>query len=140
MTISAKAHYACLAMLDLAVHDASVEPLAVRQIAARHDIPSAFLTQILQQLRGAGLVRSTRGSQGGYRLAKPADRIRLSDICQAVTLGASDGPQDSDTGESRLLNHVWMQAAAAQQCVLEQHRLSDLARRCTPSDASMFYI
>ena len=68
MQISAKTEYACIAVLDLAMSYDGGEPLQIRKIAAAHDIPSGFLVQILLQLKTAGLVTSTRGASGGYRL------------------------------------------------------------------------
>ena len=72
MSFSAKTEYACLAMLELALRDGSGEPVRLRDVAAAHRIPSPFLVQILLQLKSAGLVESTRGAAGGYRLA---DRV-----------------------------------------------------------------
>ena len=66
MKVSAKTDYACLAMLELAAHYGSKEPLRIRTIADEHGIPSRFLVQILLQLKGAGFVASTRGAAGGY--------------------------------------------------------------------------
>ncbi len=67
-------------MLELALHHDASELVCVRDIADRHDIPLPFLTQILQQLRSYGLVQSTRGSTGGYRLSRSPDQITMADI------------------------------------------------------------
>ena len=61
----------------------------IREIAERHGIPERYLVQILLQLKGAGLVASTRGAAGGYRLARPAASISLSEVLAAV-----DGPDE----------------------------------------------
>ena len=73
MKISAKAEYACLALLALAQQGPDAPPLRIREISriARR-FPERYLVQILLQLKGAGLVASTRGAAGGYRLARPA--------------------------------------------------------------------
>ncbi len=76
MQIPAKLHYAALAMLELASTEERPQPLALREITQRHGIPQPFLVQILQQLKSAGLVTSTRGSQGGYRLLVDASEVR----------------------------------------------------------------
>jgi len=65
MRISAKAEYACLAMLELAANYAEPQPLRVKAIADAHQIPQRFLLQILLQLKAAGLVASIRGAAGG---------------------------------------------------------------------------
>ena len=68
MRVSAKTEYACIAMLELAAQYGSAEPVRIRRIAERHDVPPRFLVQILLQLKGAGLVASVRGAAGGYHL------------------------------------------------------------------------
>ena len=74
MKLSAKTEYACIAMLELAARYDTGEPIRIRTIADEHDIPSRFLVQILLQLKGAGLVNSTRGASGGYQLVVPRPR------------------------------------------------------------------
>ena len=85
MLFSAKAEYACLAMLELAAQYGDPKPVRLTDIANKHGISSPrFLVQILMQLNKAGLVTSTRGAAGGYHLAKrPAD-ITLADVLAAV--------------------------------------------------------
>ena len=78
MKISAKAEYACLAVLALAQQGPDVVTLRIREISQEYGIPERYLVQILLQLKGAGLVASTRGASGGYRLARPASSISLS--------------------------------------------------------------
>ena len=75
MKLSAKTYYACLAMLDLAQAHHRNLPRKIAQIAAAGDIPGKYLTQILLQLKGAALVGSLRGADGGYQLARPPTRI-----------------------------------------------------------------
>lgn len=69
MKISAKAEYACLAVLALARHGLAAPPMRIREISESSAIPERYLVQILLQLKGAGLVVSTRGASGGYSLA-----------------------------------------------------------------------
>ena len=73
----------------------SRRPLHIREISQEYGIPERYLVQILLQLKGAGLVASTRGAGGGYRLARPASSISLSEI-----LVAMDGPDDARRGPS----------------------------------------
>src|SRR5262249_22120211 len=79
MKISAKAEYACLAVLALARQGPDAPPLRIREISGSYEIPERYLVQILLQLKGAGLVVSTRGAAGGYRLARDAATISLSE-------------------------------------------------------------
>ena len=87
MKISAKAEYACLAVLALARQGPESSPLHIHEISEAFGIPERYLVQILLQLKGAGLVSSTRGVAGGYRLARAATDISLSEVLVAV-----DGP------------------------------------------------
>jgi Rrf2 family transcriptional regulator, cysteine metabolism repressor len=84
MKLSARTEYACLAMLQLAHDYDSGEPVQIRRIAEEHAIPARFLVQILLQLKGAGLVVSTRGATGGYRLARPPRDITLAEIVDVL--------------------------------------------------------
>ena len=77
MKISAKTEYACIAVLELAAQYGTGEPVRIRRIAERHDVPPRFLVQILLQLKGAGLVTSVRGAAGGYQLIQPPEQVSL---------------------------------------------------------------
>lgn len=141
MTISARVHYACLAMLELAIRQGDKSPVAVREITDRHGIPGPFLVQILRTLRMAGWVQSIRGSQGGYRLSVDPSQITLLDIAEAV--GAQDAGCQTETKKTeadQMLQHFWDEAAEASRKVLTDAKLSDLVERCRHGDATMFYI
>ena len=58
--------------------------MQIRRIADEHAIPARFLVQILLQLKGAGLVASTRGAAGGYRLSRPPRDITLADVIEVM--------------------------------------------------------
>ena len=73
MMISTKGRYALRIMADVAQHDGEM-PVSVREIAQRQDISGKYMEQIISVLTRSGLLRSVRGAQGGYHLAKrPAD-------------------------------------------------------------------
>lgn len=84
MNRSAKTEYACLAVLELAAQFGSGETLRVRMIADRQGIPSPFLVQILLQLKSAGVVESTRGAAGGYRLARDPATLSLGEVVAII--------------------------------------------------------
>ena len=143
MTISARVHYACLAMLELAIRHRSDEksPVAVREITDRHGIPGPFLVQILRTLRTAGWVQSTRGSQGGYRLSVDPTQITLLDIAEGVGCQESGCQTEAkQTPADQMLQVFWDDAAEASRKVLAEAKLSDLIERCQHGDAAMFYI
>src|SRR5687768_7208860 len=84
MLFSAKAEYACLAVLELAARYGDTRPVRLTDIADKHGIPQRFLVQILLQLKGAGLIASTRGAAGGYQLAKSPERISIQDVVGVI--------------------------------------------------------
>jgi Rrf2 family transcriptional regulator, cysteine metabolism repressor len=129
--ISAKTQYACIAILELARHFLSKEPVRIRKIADEHDIPARFLVQILIHLRNAGIVQSTRGAAGGYRLARDPRAISLSEVMCAV-----EGGRDAKTSEEAipsspmsLLVAAWEEAEAAQTKVLQGINFAQLVER-----------
>ncbi|MHB1322775.1 MAG: RrF2 family transcriptional regulator [Coriobacteriia bacterium] len=83
MRLSARSEYGLLALIDLAGAD-DARPLATRELAEGRGIPSAFLEQLLADLRRAGLVRSTRGPRGGFGLARRPEEITALDIVEAL--------------------------------------------------------
>lgn len=140
MVISARVHYACLAMLELAVRSDDASPVAIREIADRHGIPGPFLVQIFRTLRTAGWVQSVRGSQGGYRLLVNPSKVTLLDIAEAIGCQESGGRSTANTPLDEVLAEQWEEAAAASRRVLADAKLSDILERCRHGDASMFYI
>src|SRR5258708_29558323 len=84
MRVSAKAEYACVAMLELAASYSEAQPVRIKAIADAQGIPQRFLVQILLQLKTAGLVASVRGAAGGYQLARSPQSISLAAIINAI--------------------------------------------------------
>jgi len=131
--VSTRGDYACRALLSLALN-AEGEPTSVRDIADRTGLPQPYLEQILLALKGAGLVRSKRGVNGGYFLARSPDDILLSQIVSAV-----DGPiVAGDFGEPHadgacdhegqcVLLAVWAHVGDHMRKLLDSYRLSDIA-------------
>ena len=92
MRISAKADYAVRAVVELAAATDD-RPVKAERIATAQGIPLNFLENILGELRHAGIVRSHRGAEGGFRLAKAAELITIADVIRAV-----EGPLASVRG------------------------------------------
>lgn len=84
MKISAKGEYALSAVLELSRRYQDRRPIHVQEIARRQDIPLPYLVQILLELKRLGLVRSKRGAEGGYYLARPPDEITLGDVVRGI--------------------------------------------------------
>lgn len=141
MTISARVHYAALAMAELAARQDDIAPVSIREITDRHGVPGPFLVQILRTLRSAGYVESTRGSQGGYRLAVDPATLTLLDI--ATAMGVQENgcrTEASPTPAGDMLHEIWQEAADASRDVLASKRLIDMVDQVKHGDASMFYI
>lgn len=124
MKITAKAEYACLAIIELArSHDGT--PRRVRDIAEAQGIPERYLVQILLQLKSVGLVQSARGSEGGYQLARPADAITAADVITAID-GPNDAPRKASTPAGRDLGELLRRAWAAERDVLASTTIAQL--------------
>ncbi|MCE9534205.1 MAG: Rrf2 family transcriptional regulator [Planctomycetes bacterium] len=131
---SAKAEYACLAMLELAARHGDQAPVRLKAIADANGIPKRFLVQILLQLKGAGLVASTRGASGGYHLARAPDKISLADIIGIID--HSENPTEMRSGGgsplsplARSIHTVWNSIQDAQQRILDSTNLAELLQR-----------
>lgn len=83
MMISTKGRYALRIMVDVAKFGGE-GPISVREIAGRQDISEKYMEQIVGVLTRNGLLRSVRGAQGGYYLAKPAEEITVGNILRAT--------------------------------------------------------
>lgn len=150
---SAKTEYACIAMLELAAQYGDAQPVRLKSIAEAHEIPERFLVQILLQLKGAGLVVSTRGAAGGYVLAKAPDQITLAEVVSAIDRDGrlervagdkSKPPPKIDSMPSTSLvqavRGLWRDVEAAQRRLLEQTTLADLVRRSQENFALSYTI
>ncbi len=83
-TLTRKTDYALVAMACLAQQADRETTTSARAIADAYHLPLALLMNVLKDLQRHGLIASQRGAGGGYRLARPADRIRLADIVDAI--------------------------------------------------------
>ena len=83
MKLSTKGRYGLRALIDLAQYSEQ-EAVSISSISQRQNISESYLEQLVAKLRKAGLVKSIRGAQGGYRLARPASTISVGDILRAL--------------------------------------------------------
>jgi len=139
---SAKAEYACIAMVELAARYRRGQPVQVKTIADAHAISPRFLVQILLQLKGAGLVASSRGAAGGYVIARAPDTISLADVVYCT----DPLPKASALGElphsvlTDCLQRVWQQVSDAERRVLQHVSLMDLVEQVKTRDLSSYQI
>lgn len=97
MKLSTKGRYGLRALIDLAVNS-ETDSVSISSIASRQGISEAYLEQLMAKLKKAGLIISTRGAQGGYRLARAADQISVGDVLRALE-GNLDAVQCSGLSE-----------------------------------------
>ena len=131
MRVSAKADYAIRATAELAAAEGTGQ-LRADRISEAQDIPIKFLESILLELKHAGIVRSQRGAEGGYALARPGAEISLADVIRAV-----DGPLANVRGDrpenvtykgsAERLTEVWIAVRANLRAILESTSVADLA-------------
>ena len=131
MRMSAKAEYAVRAMTQLASVDGG-GVVKTDDLAKAQGIPAQFLVDILSELRTDRLVRSHRGREGGYELARPATEISIADVLRCIDgplasvrdIGLGDLPY---TGPTKALTDVWRALRASMRSVLETTTLADVA-------------
>src|SRR5689334_12039732 len=131
MRISAKADYAVRAAVELAAAP-DEKPVKAERIATAQGIPLNFLENILGELRHAGVVRSHRGAEGGFRLARAPNEVTVADIIRAVEgplASVRGGPPEeaSYAGPAATLPRVSIAVRANLRKVVEQVTVADIA-------------
>src|SRR6266849_8698775 len=135
MRLSARADYALRAAIELAA--SSGGHVTADQLARAQQIPGKFLETILTQLRRAGLIRSQRGPDGGFWLARPANEISLADIIRAIDgqlLGVrGERPENLGyIGAAEPLQSVWIALRANERAILEDVTLEHVVSGVLP--------
>lgn len=141
MRFSTRARYGLRAMVDLAQHYPENEPTPLAQVAERQGISEGYLEQLMTFLRKGGLVRSVRGSQGGYFLTRHPSRITAGEIVRCLEGPLSptdcvneDEPEVCARAENCVTKVLWKKIKKAIDSVLDATTLEDLSReagRCS---------
>ncbi|ABA22124.1 transcriptional regulator, BadM/Rrf2 family [Trichormus variabilis ATCC 29413] len=132
MELSCKSEYAILALLEMATHYDSGEPMQIRQIAAQQSIPDRYLEQLLATLRRGGILRSQRGSRGGYFLAREPRKISIFEILECLEgleVKTSEENLKSQTLDGSVIEEIWQEARQAANSVLKKYSLQDLCEK-----------
>ena len=129
-------------MLELACQYAGQKPVRLRSIAQRHGIPSRFLVQILLQLKAAGLVQSTRGAAGGYRLTRDPTQVTLRDVTQILDgqPATITSKAENTTSISTTLIDIFNHFRSQQTEMLQTITLAELMQRAEQETNPMYYI
>lgn len=136
MRMSAKAEYAVRAMVQLATVPSGTL-VKTDDLAQAQGIPPQFLVDILTNLRTDRLVRSHRGRDGGYELARPGTEISIADVLRCIDgplasvrdIGLGDLPY---SGPTVALTDVWRALRASMRSVLEETTIADVAANSLP--------
>jgi Rrf2 family protein len=134
--VSARVDYAVRAAVELAAPTEG--PIKGESVADAQQIPLKFLENILLDLKQAGIVRSQRGPEGGYWLARPAAEVSVADVIRAVEgpLATVRGARPETLeyeGSASPLQRVWIALRSAMRDVLETVSLADLAANSLPA-------
>jgi Rrf2 family iron-sulfur cluster assembly transcriptional regulator len=132
MRLTTKGRYAVTAMLDLALHRGR-GPITLADISQRQGISLSYLEQLFSRLRKQGLVESTRGPGGGYRLGRDAEAIAVAHVIAAVDESVDAtrcGGSENCQGEQRCLTHeLWCELSDQIYNFLSGIKLADLVER-----------
>ena len=135
MIVSTRVEYGLMALLDIASHSENDISVSTTDIAERQNISQKYLEQILPLLRQAGLIRAQKGLRGGYRLSRPANLLKLSEVLNALDgsiLAEMEIAEEST--ESSLRNVIneclWESINARIREYAENRTLGDLLEEC----------
>jgi len=131
--LSARARYGTKALLELALHWGE-EPVLLKDVAQRQQIPLPYLEHLIGPLVQAGIVKSTRGVRGGVSLLKPPEEVMLSEVIQLLEGSISpaecvDNPETCSRSNLCVTHDIWDEVKEAVSKVLESITLQDLVER-----------
>ncbi|MFZ5632262.1 MAG: RrF2 family transcriptional regulator [Bacillota bacterium] len=151
MKFSTRARYGLRAMLELALNYDPNEPIPLLQVAERQGISEGYLEQMMTFLRKGGLVRSVRGSQGGYLLTREPAKITAGEIVRCLEGPLSptgcvseDEPEPCPRADSCAARVLWERVRKSVADVLDNTTLEDLCKESEKirlsKEANMYYI
>jgi Rrf2 family protein len=133
MKLSTRGRYGVRLMFDLALHHGS-GPVYLKDIAARQNISAKYLWQLINPLKAKGLINSTRGSHGGYVLAKEPELISLKEIMQVLEgslclVDCVDSPSVCERSSLCISREIWGEASKGMQRMLESTTLATMVSK-----------
>lgn len=144
--ISTKGRYGTRFMLELAVHFGN-GPILLKDIARRQELSEGYLQHIVDALKGAGLVISSRVGHGGYTLSKPPDQITLRDILSTLEgsinlVECIDNPDVCDRSPNCTVRDVWKDVSDSFSQSLQNISLKKMAemKKDKPSSVLLYEI
>jgi Rrf2 family cysteine metabolism transcriptional repressor len=133
MQLSTRARYGFRAMMELAARYEE-GPVPLKEVAQCQTVSLKYLEQLFGRLRSAGLVKGMRGTGGGYVLARPPSRIRLSELFEVLEGSTAlvecvDRPEICDQVKDCVTREVWVEIKDASDRILRERTLQDLVDR-----------
>ncbi len=133
MRLSTKSRYGLRAIIDIALNGGEA-PVSLHEMSVRQEISRKYLAQIVNQLSAAGILESVRGPQGGYVLARPAERITLGEIIRTLDGSVApsrcvDNPRVCPRNEGCVTREVWTRMKECLESVIDGTTLADLVSR-----------
>ena len=147
MKISTKGRYGLTAMVDIAINAIS-ENVTIKSISERQDISEGYLEQIFSSLRKAGLVKSIKGSQGGYILGNNPTNITVGDILRTLegnlsVLGDEIKDEEENMLQKCIKGKIWSEMDKNISSIVDSITLENLVtdyKKMENSSKSMYYI
>jgi Rrf2 family protein len=140
MRVSSRADYGVRALFELALR-AGQGPVHNKDIAARQEIPEAYLHQVLGALGRAGLVKSTRGPLGGHELASPPAEVSIYAILSALDgIDQKTHPHPDGIGPADIVHEVWHQMQEQNERLLRSITLQTLVDRNESRETCANYV
>jgi len=138
MRLTTKSRYGTRLILDLALYGKE-EPVRLSEVSKRQGISLKYLEKLIRRMRRAGLVESSRGPYGGYKLAKAPENISVGDIVRVMEGGTAItdcSERESVCGVCNragecLSRHIWVETSKAMFEALDQFRIGDLIENST---------
>jgi Rrf2 family protein len=130
-------------MVELGTRHPTGQPVRIKSIADAHGISQRFLVQILLQLKGVGLVASSRGSAGGYQLARRPESISIAEIIRAIDRSPQANSALHTLPQSQVvqaLRKIWGEVNRAEEQILEKATLATLVQRSQERDTASYQI
>lgn len=134
MNISTKGRYGLRAMVDMALN-LNKGPITLNNIAERQGLSEGYLEQLMIPLKRSGLVRSVRGAQGGYILARKPEEIKVGDVIRAlegpiapVACVSEDFPEECQRSDACVTRIIWARVRDSVAEVLDSYTLADLVQ------------
>lgn len=139
MKISTKGRYGLRVLLDIATHQ-DHGPVILRDIAKRQDISEKYLWQVINPMKGAGLVTAARGSKGGYTLSKGVDEITLLDMVTALegpvcVVDCVGDPAACERSSSCVARDVWKRVEDSLRVMMAGISLKELVQNQKEQEA-----